>query len=470
MTTRHLNQISHHLSPFAPRKSAPKSSPRAGLTLIEIMIALTMTLVVLGAMMQAFKYASAEMSKGRAVIELSNQMRVAEEILRRDLNNITVELRLHTQTTIPLGYLEHVEGPRTDDADLNPTLLTTNKVLYGYLGDMDDILAFTARDIDRGYRGRFYDVATQNTSAIESNVAEIVWWTSFSDRNQNQSIEYDESVTVFRRVLLVLPELGTMRTDLTPNQVNYFFRRNDISARVVPSATPGRFDVIANSLSDLAHRSSRFCHLPETQTAPATDFPFELDRSLLLARRAMFDSTGDMIPNLPTEDDIILPDVAAFDVKFFCPDALIEVSAGLAVEPDDVGFTGGDVNMPFGAFADVGHKTGGGWFAGGPTPESQLEYQFIDATLYPGLVDTVYDIWTPDYERDGRDQDGDGLIDEATNGIDDDGMGGVDDQGERETQPPYLKPVRGIKVTFRMIEKRTKQVRQSSIIHSFVPQ
>ncbi len=54
--------------------------------------------------------------------------------------------------------------------------------------------------------------------------------------------------------------------------------------------------------------------------------------------------------------------------------------------------------------------------------------------------------------------------------MDDDGINGVDDDGEKETSPPYPYPVRGLKVTFRIVEKNTRQVRQSSVIQSFLPQ
>jgi hypothetical protein len=97
-----------------------------------------------------------------------------------------------------------------------------------------------------------------------------------------------------------------------------------------------------------------------------------------------------------------------------------------------------------------------------------------------GLFETVYDTWTPLYESDGLNQDGDmtggspsvAIIDEGTNGINDAGGGTAapDDDGERETRPPYPFPVRGIKATIRLVEKNTKQIHQSSVIHSYVPE
>lgn len=131
-------------------------------------------------------------------------------------------------------------------------------------------------------------------------------------------------------------------------------------------------------------------------------------------------------------------------------------------------------------------------------PRSPLRYQFnfhlVTAADPPGrdqlnpnfvgLLETVYDTWTPTYESDGINQapstsDGfvvavlDGLgnsntqVDRGTDGVDNDGVNGPDDFGERETQPPYNHPIRGLQVTFRLVEKQTGQVRQSSIVHNY---
>ena len=76
--------------PFAFR-----SQRRSGLTLVEILIALSMTLIVLGTMTAAFRVASEEMRQGRALIELANRARIVEDHLRTDLGGITVEARVY---------------------------------------------------------------------------------------------------------------------------------------------------------------------------------------------------------------------------------------------------------------------------------------------------------------------------------------------------------------------------------------
>lgn len=103
----------------------------------------------------------------------------------------------------------------------------------------------------------------------------------------------------------------------------------------------------------------------------------------------------------------------------------------------------------------------------------------------------VYDTWSFHYENDGIDEDnrdGDDNpvtgADEATNGLDDPGhyvdpttgnivtdtRNGADDVGERETAPPYDRPLRGVQVTLRAYERDSRQIRQSTVRQQLMPQ
>ena len=79
----------------------------------------------------------------------------------------------------------------------------------------------------------------------------------------------------------------------------------------------------------------------------------------------------------------------------------------------------------------------------------------------------VYDTWSYHYENDGIDQDVLLGMDQGANGLDDDNANGVDDRGERETSPPYDVPLRGVKVILRVYEPDSRQIRESSVTHSF---
>jgi hypothetical protein len=94
-----------------------------------------------------------------------------------------------------------------------------------------------------------------------------------------------------------------------------------------------------------------------------------------------------------------------------------------------------------------------------------------------GLIPTtanqphVYDTWSTHYEFNGIDDDADGAIDEGSNNIDDsspeDGI--IDDLGEWETSPPYPVALRGIEIRIRCYEPYSRQVRQVTVRHTFVP-
>jgi hypothetical protein len=109
--------------------------------------------------------------------------------------------------------------------------------------------------------------------------------------------------------------------------------------------------------------------------------------------------------------------------------------------------------------------------------------------LTPGY--TAYDTWSFHFENNGvdeddRDGDNNALTgaDEATNGLDDVGYYwdpvtrtyisdirlGPDDAGERETTPPYDKPLRGMQVLIRTYEPDSRAIRQVRVNQHFLPE
>jgi len=96
--------------------------------------------------------------------------------------------------------------------------------------------------------------------------------------------------------------------------------------------------------------------------------------------------------------------------------------------------------------------------------------------LAPGYC--VYDTWSFHYENDGIDEDNNGIIDQGTNGQDDVGVYsdgkfvrlGVDDIGERETTPPYDKPLRGMQAIIRTYERDSRSIRQVRVNQHFMPE
>lgn len=472
------------------RKTA-RLAARTGLTLVEIMIALTMTLVVLFAMMQAFQYASTEIARGRASLELSNQLRGAINTLRTDLNGVTVDVRPHTEFVEPNGYLEIVEGPQRDYGRDRNTLEGIGG--NNFVGDYDDIIAFTSRNPERLHRGRY------NGGLHQSSLAEVVWWTSHRDLNNDTFLGLDEQVKLYRRALLIRPDLnvpleldnGDIVAGLFLEQdeleVRNFLTENDISVRWVDLDDDGvRETVVANNLTDLARREFRYCHesnLVGTLANPGFHNLQRFNVPLSLENTRM-----------NTQDDIMLGDVIAFDVKVYSRNALVDEQANIMVDPSDIGYDVANTNTGsvIGSFVDLGYDIplfnsinqdvefgldpdrADDQFQFGPEIPND-HFQLSLRYFRNGVDDTNgYDIayctWSPHYETDGIDQDDDGDIDEGTDGDDDDTDGSVDNRSEREVLPPYPFPVRGIQVTFRLIEEASRQVRQQTLIHSFVPE
>lgn len=476
-----------------------------GLTLIEILVALAMTLIVLGAMMYAFRYASQEITRGRAVMELSNQLLVVQDLMRRDLDGVTVDVRPWAKTAGPNGYFEYIEGAASDKSrlDFDGDNIVDATHADAVMGDVDDIVAMTVRSRSRPFRGRWFDGT--NTVIIESNVAEVIWWTTFEDRPDpvtgipNGWPDYDEPVTLHRRVLLIRPDLiATLAStpdalSMTPGngfEVQKFFLQNDVSARPADLDGDGTLEtMIPNSLADLSKRENRFAHAwiePGTST-----FPHPLSIGLLtqfsITQANIQTVDANVTPTLSSEipgiithigDDIIISDVVGFDLQIFSPDTPVMATAaeGMVMEPDDVPYNNAaiaKVQVEAGAFVDLAYNRvpfgtpGQPAFATLPTGKSGLQY--TDPLLLKEFY--VYDTYSTHYETDGLDTNLDGtLIDEGTDGIDNDGVNGVDDNAERETLPPYPDRALGFKAVVRVVERNTKQVRQTEIVSSFVPQ
>lgn len=487
----------------------PVSGPvRAGLTLVEILIAMTMTLIVLGVMIGVFSSASQEMARGRAMMDMHNNLRVCSDLLRDDLERVTVDLRPWALESAPNGYFEYVEGPRRDASEI--------ATLENARGDFDDIVAMTVRSDGIPFRGRWID-ASGATVTVESNIAEIIWYTDWDDRDADSLVDIEERVTVYRRVLLIRPDLAltippdpALPAPPVPPEVR-FFLTNDISASFYSGT------VFPNSLEDLAKRENRFGH------SLAAGYPYLLDRAFLGSTSLR---TGNLarlqLPLLlqTAGSDVVANDVTGFDVRVWSPDANVRqanplMTEAVLIQPGDAGYSINPPPLPpvvsndtsyavgYGAFVDLGYGKDlespaefpyeseytslpaqppstrnvltAPQFSTTPNPNSLLDYPM--PVPIPGRQ-RVYDTFSTHYETNGVDDDQDGLIDEGTDGLDTNppdppgpaAGNGVDDVGEREVEPPYPFAVRGIKVTFRTVHRETAQMHQTSVVQSYVRQ
>jgi len=440
---------------------------RRGFTLVEVMIAMVVTMIIMLAISQLFKDVGDIVRNGRAVVEIAGQVRTVGSRLRLDLSQVSLQVRPWPDSGSGHGYFEYVEGADRDERPNPATDPDTS------LGDADDIIMMTCRSQGEPF------VGTYNGNTIESQLAEVIWWTTLVDINDtgNNPGVWDpgESYTLHRRVLLIRPDLNDANGVLSSTAVTdlaSFYNSNDVSVR---------FDHVtstftANSLADLTKRENRFAHNPPDLTVPASPtnavFPFPLDVALLNT----FVQNGDQ-----TGNDVVAVNVVSFDVRVYDPTAEVRsdetitpaVPGTIALIPGDPGWLAATTVIGQGAYVDLNYAGNSALSQfSGPTA-------FVDAngngTFNPGegVADPTYCTWSRHYEHDGLNQDGNriaAIVDQGTNGLDDDNINGIDDSGERETTPPYPFPLRGLQVTLRVIDRSLGEVRQNTINSNFVPE
>lgn len=441
---------------------------RRAMTLIEMMIALSATLLLMAAIAQVFAVFGGAISGSRAVLDLDGRLRTAAWRLRTDLAGITARTVPGRETAAAEGYVEVIEGPATDVTDAAG--VSTVAGVVG--GDHDDVLLFTTRNSEAPFIGRAPTVSGSAAALVdtfESTVAEVGWFARPTP-GSSDPVTY----TLYRRQLLVMGYVGSDPFLAGNNTVGwsswaaYFASPCDVSVRREGSL------LVPNTLADLSRRESRFMHNMAGLTTSGFPFPFVAHQTPSTS------STAELLPpaieglvfdtaSQRRGEDVVLNHVLGFDVRVFDPAVPVGLAAGgTPVVPGDPGFAG-TAAVASGAYVDLGHAISGNdllpaipsHFAGFGDARSGLQGS--------GLARRTYDTWSSHYEANGRDEDGDGLVDEFLNGLDDDGNGLIDDAGERETSPPYAFPLRGIEVRIRCYEPTSRQVRQITVRHTFVP-
>jgi prepilin-type N-terminal cleavage/methylation domain-containing protein len=467
-------------------------SRRAGFTLVEVLVAMAITLLIMATIVTVFSQIGTSVADSRASIEMSEQVQGVRDRLQRDLGGITVSAKPWLKLASGAGYFEIIEGPRSDlvvtsapntgvITSTNASLLTLpngTRVPATALGDFDDILMFTSTDPDNPYLGRGFRYIqppvdpppsdpnlTMEFAIIESNEAEIVWYAiehPVANQGDINFIGEPGFRTIYRRALLIAPSMP-IPTEATfngvtiqPHNLNLreFYQLFDVSVHRDPTDSFW----VPNSLADLTWRQNRFAHDP-------VNFPYQVD----LTRIYPYDGTTTLASPLGPlllerqGEDIMLRNALAFDVRVYDPQAPIRLNTGVLVAPGDPGWASGTAptDNPVGAFVDLNYAAGpvgNSWFAGPSQNVSGAGARLFDAQ---------WDTWPFAYEQDGIDQDGDTLIDEGVNGFDDNNNNVIDENSEHETQPPYLGPVRGVLVRLRGYEPFSRQVRDVTVVENF---
>ncbi len=234
-------------------------SSRNGFTLVEALVAVTVTLIMMLALSKGFVMLSDSISQGRARLNLSDQLRGITSVLREDLEGMTAGGNALSEACRS-GYLDYYEGPLSDYTATLVNYDSTQqnieqKIPQSRYGDFDDIIAFTAKakkgrwfygevpypvvmgpiHMAAGLSTDFTADQWAQTVTVASDTAEIVYFTipmgadSTVFVNSNGAFSFDnvyntptnnyildaadtdgvpDRMLLCRRVLLVLPSLN----------------------------------------------------------------------------------------------------------------------------------------------------------------------------------------------------------------------------------------------------------------------
>jgi prepilin-type N-terminal cleavage/methylation domain-containing protein len=431
---------------------------RRGFTLIEMLVAMAITLIMMGAVVTLFGTVGNSISGSRATMEISERLRNARNILQRDLGGMTVTVQPSRRPESDEGYLEYIEGLAADywpgtffstplwwpngsgsvptASDVPFAAPTAVKAL---VGDTDDILAFTVRSQGEPFLGLVMIGGVPTT--IQSQIAEIVYFLAVAPGSQTiidpvTGTQFQPR-TLYRRILIVSPSI--VPGPHGGQSVAQYQAVNDLAVRIQGA------DFIACTLGDLTKRENRFAHNPA-----AFPFPMVGPPALIGARIGA---------------DVILTNVLAFDVKAY--DSSVPVmmtTAGVATLPSDPGYPlTSNTTIGSGGYVDLGYNR----YV--PTAFASSQPLAGFGSLSAALP-RVYDTWSLHYENDNIDNNADTRIDTGLNGLDDNGNGIVDEPNESDAPAPYNVPLRGIQIKIRVYEPDSRQVREVTVVQDFMPQ
>ena len=400
-------------------------------TLVELLVALTLSLLVLLAVTTLLSRVGGAMNDARSAMGTSANLHEAAILLRQDLARIPIGLATKPRDVANPnawvddrhGYLEIIEGPngvfpyiyRDRTGELVPHPYVNEQGDFDpTVGDVDDIIAFTAIvKVGVPFRGLIANESNELQIA-ERYAAEIIWFVRGN--------------TLYRRVRLIDdqrtndPDVNTL-TDLalrerrfghdirllngfpyplylfddvtnTPG-IWYYLRMPTLEENIHGSWNPALIDP---DLSDLNPN-------PDLWEQPHF-FPDRQDRKS--GSLTMFTDNPQFLDDprhVRAGEDVVLTNVLSFDIKVWCPD-----------ERD---------------YVDLGTE-GTTW---------------DDSNNNQPLLPRTWDSWTRKYSE------GDDYADHKNA----DGI----------VMPPYAEPLEAIQITIRCFDPASRAIKQVTIVHRF---
>lgn len=246
--------------------TAARRQPIAtGFTLVEMLVAIAITLVMMAAVVTLFANVSGSVRNRRATVEMSGQIRHVRNVLQQDLQGATCPGSTWQRPESNHGYIELIEGAHREGnasslidgqppTALNPEIdhaassIPSSNLPFADpswatdgagLGDFDDILMLTVRNEIEPFVGRApknlrprvqaypfnvsENVPGWDIETIESPLAEVVWFaienpgfTGIAGEDATAGAFFGEPGmrTIYRRALLIAPWVNPYRTTI----------------------------------------------------------------------------------------------------------------------------------------------------------------------------------------------------------------------------------------------------------------
>ena len=151
------------------RHCLPHPGQARAFTLIEVLVAMTVTLILMGIVVTIFGAIGDNVSKSNSSMEMNDQLRSVKQRLQLDLSGVTVQMLPPRRDENGEGYFEIIEGPvgrlpPNTSFVIDETYDTTQSATSAWniaslgpdttVGDNDDILMFTTRSKGEMFLGR----------------------------------------------------------------------------------------------------------------------------------------------------------------------------------------------------------------------------------------------------------------------------------------------------------------------------